>query len=69
MNKLKQLREAKGWTQASLSANSGVNLRMIQKYERGEKDLNKAEALTVYKLAKALECEVVDLLEIKKEVE
>ena len=65
MNKLKQRREAKGWTQASLATNSGVNLRMVQKYENGEKDINKAEALTVYKLATALECDMVDLLDVE----
>ena len=36
---------------------------MIQKYEIADKDINKAQALTVYKLAKALEVTVEDLLE------
>lgn len=69
MSNLKRLREAKGLSQSKLAEISGVSLPMIQKYEGGFKDVNKAQAMTLHKLAKALECNVEDLLEIKKEVE
>ena len=65
MVKLKEIRKSKNMTQSKLSEISGVNTRMIQYYEQGKNDINKAEALTVYKLAQALECKIEDLLEIE----
>lgn len=64
MCNLKRIREERGLTQKRLAEVSGVNLRMIQHYEQGYKDINKAEALTVYTLSKALKCKVADLLEL-----
>lgn len=63
--KLKQIREARGLSQAKLAEASGVNVRMIQHYEQGVKDINAAAALTVYRLAQALDCTVEFLLETK----
>ncbi len=63
MTNLKRIRKEKGFTQNQLSELSGINLRMIQYYEQGAKDINSASALTVYKMAKALDCTVEDLLE------
>ena len=63
MSKLKTIREGSNINQKKLSELSGVNVRMIQHYEQGFKDINKAQALTVYKIAKALGCTVEDLLE------
>lgn len=63
MSNLKQIREANNLTQAKLSDISGVNLPMIQKYEAKIKDINKAQAITLHKLAQALECKIEDLLE------
>lgn len=69
MSNLKQIREEKNITQTKLAEASGVNLRILQYYEQGYKDINKAQAITLHKIAQALECEIEDLLEIKKEVE
>ena len=63
MYKLKELRLATGYTQAELSECSGVNIRMIQKYENGDKDLNQAQGITLYMLACALECNMEDLID------
>lgn len=63
MTNLKKIREATGLSQAKLAEASGVNVRMIQHYEQGVKDINSAAALTVSKLAQALNCKVEDLLE------
>ena len=54
-------------TQSKLSEISGVNLRTLQDYEQGRKDINKAEAMTVYKLAEALDCNVWELLEFEED--
>lgn len=61
-NGLKSFREAAGLTQAELSERSDVSVRMIQHYEQGVKDVNKAAADTVRKLAEALHVEIKDLL-------
>lgn len=61
--KLKKIRESKGISQTELSVRSGVKLRSIQMYEQRGNDIDKAQAQTVYKLARALGCGVEDLLE------
>ena len=60
---LKRIRNSYGCTQAELAEFSGVSLRSIQMYEQRRKDINKAGAETVYRLAKALGCTVEDLIE------
>ena len=64
MSKLQDIRKANNLSQSKLAEKSGVNLRMVQKYENGEKDINKAQGITLYKLAQALDCTVEDLLEL-----
>ena len=64
MSKLKDVRTSQGLTQKEVSESSGVNLRILQYYEQGANDINKAQALTVYKIAQALECRVEDILEL-----
>ena len=53
-------------SQSQLAKVSGVNVRMIQNYEQGYKDINKASVITVYKLAKALNINTEDLIELVK---
>lgn len=67
MSNLKQIRESLNISQSELAEKSGVSVRMIQYYEQGVKDINKAQAITVYKLSEALECSVEDLLEGQSE--
>lgn len=64
MKNLQRIRKEKGLSQSELAKKSNVSLRMIQKYEIGEKDINKASALTVYNLSVALDVSVSDLLEL-----
>lgn len=61
---LKEIRQKIGLSQRDLAERSGISLRMIQKYEQGQKDINKAQATTVYKLSKALKCNMEDLLDL-----
>ena len=61
-SRLKWYREDKGMTQLELSEKSGVNLRMIQNYEQGVKDINKASVVTVLQLAEALGCDVYEII-------
>ena len=61
-SRLKFMREDRGLTQSSLAEKSGVSLRLIQAYEQGYKDINKAQVVTVLSLAEALECDVYDII-------
>ncbi len=61
--RLKRLRVARGLTQAELSRMSDVSLRSIQQYEQRKKDINKAQAFSVYRLARVLGCQTEELLE------
>lgn len=60
---LKRIRTLYGCTQAELAERSNVSLRSIQMYEQRNKDINKAGAETVLRLAKVLGCTIEDLLE------
>ena len=61
-NNLKELRQKAGLTQAALAEKAGVNIRMLQYYENGFKDLNKAAFETGLRIAEALECDPRELL-------
>ncbi len=60
---LKIIRRATGMTQQELSKQSQVDLRSIQMYEQRRNDINKAQAATLYKLAKTLGSTIEDLME------
>jgi DNA-binding XRE family transcriptional regulator len=65
---LKRLRVAAGLSQSRLAEEAGVTLRSIQMYEQRNKDINKAGAITVAKLARRLGCSIEDLLESEARV-
>jgi DNA-binding transcriptional regulator YiaG len=60
---LQQIRKDAGLSVQELAEQSGVNFQMIQKYESGNKDINKAAASTVKALAQALGCSIEDLID------
>ena len=59
---LARLRAYANLSQAMLAEKSGVNVRIIQSYEQGMRDLDKAQFGTIVKLAEALDCEPMELL-------
>lgn len=61
--KLKKIREACGLSQSELAKEADINLRNIQMYEQRQNKIDKAQANTLYKLARALGCNIEDLLE------
>ena len=64
MRKLKIMRTGAGLSQRQLSELSGVNLRTIQDYEsKGGQVIDKASLRTLLNLAKALGCNIKDILE------
>lgn len=62
-SRLKTVRKHCGLTQEALANESGVSLNTIRAYEQKSKALNKAQFGTVMRLAKALKCDVSELLE------
>lgn len=60
---LKRIRTTYGCSQRELAEMSGVGLRSIQMYEQRNKDINKAQSESLYRLAKSLGCTMEDLLE------
>ncbi|MEG2323441.1 MAG: helix-turn-helix transcriptional regulator [Anaerovoracaceae bacterium] len=67
INKLKELRETRKLSRSQLAEKSGVNVRTIEAYEQGLKDINKAQGITLYKLANALGCKIEELLILDKD--
>jgi len=65
MNNLKTIREANNLSQSQLAERAGVNVRILQYYEQGANDINKAQAIKVYKLARALGCKMEDILNLE----
>ena len=60
---LKLLRQRIGKSQRELAEESGVPVRTIQQYEQRQKNINKAQAETLFMLAQALSCDAWDLME------
>ena len=58
---LQRLRKAAGFSQSQLAKLAGVNVQVLQQYERGARDLNGAKLLTLLKLCNALECGLADI--------
>lgn len=61
-SRLKVVRKKCSLTQEALAKASGVPVNTIRAYERKSKDLNKAQADIIMRLAKAMQCEMTDLL-------
>lgn len=64
MTNLKRLREQSGLSQSKLAEKADVKYTAIRDYEQNHKPINKASAITVYKLSVALDCKMEDLLEL-----
>mgnify|MGYP000335037728 CR=1 FL=1 len=60
---LKAMRTLAGLSQSELAVQADVPVRTIQQYEQRQKDINKAQAETLLRLARALNCKVEDLME------
>ena len=61
--RLRRLRLIAGLSKGELAARSGINIRNIQQYEQRAKDINRAAAISLQSLAKALGCRIESLLE------
>ena len=60
---LKLLRQRAELTQRELAELAEVPLRTVQQYEQRQKNINRAQAETLARIAKQLYCNIEDLLE------
>ena len=60
---IQSCRKDLGLSQSELAGQADVPVRTIQQYEQRQKDINKAQAETLLRLARALNCNVEDLME------
>ena len=60
---LKLLRQKAELTQRELAELAEVPLRTVQQYEQRQKNINRAQAETLARIAKQLYCNIEDLLE------
>ena len=64
MTHLRERRTKKGLSQSELAKLANVNYRTLQDYDQGAKDINRTDDITLYRIAKALECKIEELLEL-----
>lgn len=67
MAKLIESRKKKGMKRKELAVKSGVSERLIRAYENETRDINKGQAITLYRLAKVLGCRIEDLMDLSIE--
>ena len=60
--KLQKLRQAADLSQSQLAEAAGVNVRMYQKFEQGDRDISKAQLSTLLRICKALSCKLSDIV-------
>lgn len=63
VSNLQKLRQAAGLSQAKLAAAAGINARVLQTYEQGQRDLSGAKLATLLKICIALGCTLDDILQ------
>lgn len=62
-NKLKEMRQAAGFSQSQFAKKTGINVRTLQHYEQGSKTFDHARIDTILKCCIALNCKLDDILE------
>lgn len=64
MTNLERIRKEKGLSRQELSDLSGISRNVIRNYEQQERDINKGQLQIVYRLARVLQCEIIDLMQL-----
>ena len=62
--RLRVIRTATGMLQSELADKAGVSIRTLQSYEEGTRSVNKMSLETAYRLAKALNVPMEELVEV-----
>lgn len=59
---LQKARLAAGMSQSQLAEKAGISLRTLQHYECGDRDIRKAAIETGLRIAKALGCDINEII-------
>lgn len=59
---IQEMRKTRGYSQAELAKLSGINLRSLQDYEQGHKQITNAKGETLYRLSRVLGYSIEDIL-------
>lgn len=62
-SKLKKMRTDAGYSRQELGKITGISYRLIEAYEQGKNDINKAQVSTLKPIAVALKCKIDDLID------
>lgn len=62
VNNLQKMREAAGLSQRDLAEAAGINKRVLQTYEQGQRDIGGAKLATQLKICIALKCSLYDIM-------
>ena len=60
---LKRMRKNAGLSQSGLAELTGISVRTIQQYEQRQKSINHAQVDYLVRFSRALDCDVMDLVE------
>ena len=63
MTQLQLRRHGAGMSQSELARKAEISVRTLQSLETGARNIDKVAVLTALKLARALECNIEDILE------
>lgn len=63
---LARIRKARGYTQWLLEFRAGLPKKGLAKYEAEHRDINKMQAVTLYRIARVLRCTMEELLQKEK---
>lgn len=66
---LQSIRKQRGLSQSQLARAAEISVRTVQNFEQRHKDINNAAAITVYRLAEVLDCDIVNLLELDEKAD
>ena len=57
------MRKNAGLSQSELAELTGISVRTIQQYEQRQKNINRAQVDYLVRFSRALDCDVMDLIE------
>ena len=63
ITQLQLRRQGAGMSQSELARKAEISVRTLQSLETGDRNIDKVAVLTALKLARALECNIEDILD------
>ena len=63
MTQLQMIRKGTGMSQSELASKAEMSIRTLQALEVGARNIDKVSVLTALKLARALDCNIEDILD------